>query len=94
MAEIIAEDFGSPPIKFLLDNGADVNAKDKYGLTAVHCAADRGNYAAVVQLLRSNSIAIEVPGLRVFEYDNVIVKVLVHLNSFFVACVEVKKCMQ
>ncbi|XP_063677555.1 transient receptor potential cation channel subfamily A member 1-like isoform X7 [Bolinopsis microptera] len=59
LSEILAEDFGSPPIQFLLDQGANVNAKDKYGLTALHCAADRGNYAAVVELLKHPSIIIE-----------------------------------
>ncbi|KAL5265325.1 hypothetical protein ACHWQZ_G006160 [Mnemiopsis leidyi] len=59
ISEIIAEDFGSPPVKFLLDQGANVNAKDKYGLTALHCAADRGNYAAVIELLKHPSIIIE-----------------------------------
>ena len=62
ISEIIAEDFGSPPVKFLLDQGANVNAKDKYGLTALHCAADRGNYAAVIELLKHPSIIIECQG--------------------------------
>ena len=58
----IAEEEGSPPIKFLAANGADVNAQDDYGLTPLHCAADRGNYPAVLELVKLDTVQVNLGG--------------------------------
>ena len=39
-----------------------MNAQDDYGLTALHCAADRGNYPAVLELLKINSVLVNLRG--------------------------------
>ncbi|XP_043192938.1 transient receptor potential cation channel subfamily A member 1 homolog isoform X2 [Amphibalanus amphitrite] len=43
-------------IDVLVDNGADVNAKDVYGLTSLHYAAMRGNDQAAQQLLQCSNV--------------------------------------
>ena len=45
---------------FLIDHGADVNARDKYKLTALHHAAIRGNKSAAERLLNTPGIEKEV----------------------------------
>ncbi len=45
--------------QFLIDNGALVNATDKYGLTALHHASIRGNVTAVRKLLAADGISRE-----------------------------------
>lgn len=58
---------GSPPIKFLAERGADVNAQDDYGLTALHCAADRGNYPAVLELLKLANVQVNLRGEKISQ---------------------------
>ena len=47
---------------YLLEQKANVNAKDFYGSTSLHFAAMRGNVMAVKQLLSQKGINIEVGG--------------------------------
>ena len=47
-------------IDVLVANGADVNAKDVYGLTSLHYAAMRGNDQAAQQLLQCPNVNPEV----------------------------------
>merc|ERR1719458_892995 len=44
---------------YLIDHGADVNARDKYKLTALHHAAIRGNKSAAERLLHTEGIERE-----------------------------------
>ena len=46
--------------QLLIDHGAEVNAVDKYKLTALHHAAIRGNLNAVKRLLDTTGIDREV----------------------------------
>ncbi|XP_037083097.1 transient receptor potential cation channel subfamily A member 1 homolog isoform X2 [Pollicipes pollicipes] len=46
-------------IQVLVANGADVNAKDMYGLTSLHYAAMRGNDLAAQQLLKCPNVNAE-----------------------------------
>ena len=43
-------------VDYLIDNGADINAQDKYGMTALHHTAIRGNRKALQRLLSSPGI--------------------------------------
>ena len=43
-------------MEFLIDNGADVNAEDTYGMTPLHHTAIRGNTDALKVLLNSSRI--------------------------------------
>ena len=43
-------------MEFLIDNGADVNAEDTYGMTPLHHTAIRGNIDALKVLLNSSRI--------------------------------------
>ena len=47
-------------MNFLIEEGASVNAKDKYELTALHHAAMRGNVSAIKRLLEDDGIEKEV----------------------------------
>ena len=38
-------------VQLLLENGADINAQDKYGMTPMHHTAIRGNRKALQRLL-------------------------------------------
>ena len=46
-------------VDYLVDNGADVNAQDKYGMTPMHHTAIRGNRKALQRLLISPGIIKE-----------------------------------
>ena len=37
-----------------------MNAQDEYGLTALHCAADRGNYPAVLELIKIDAVQVDI----------------------------------
>lgn len=58
---------GDTVILYLARQGADVNNKDKYGLTPLHYAAMRGNEKGVGELLDSKGIDIEV---RVLKFNS------------------------
>ena len=47
-------------ILYLASQGANVNARDKYGLTPLHYAGMRGNDDAAVDLLQLSNTNIEV----------------------------------
>ena len=47
-------------ILYLLENNANINARDYYGATPLHYAAQRGNVVAVKELLSDPNIDIEV----------------------------------
>ena len=47
-------------LRYLLEQRANVNAKDFYGLTPLHYAALRGNVTAVKMLLGQKTISLEV----------------------------------
>lgn len=47
-------------IQHFIQKGADVNSKDKHGLTPLHLAAMKGNTPAVNTLLEHEDIDIEV----------------------------------
>jgi len=52
-------DAGAEAIRFLLEKGANVNATDKYRLSALHHAAIRGNNGAVKELLAAEGVEKE-----------------------------------
>ncbi|XP_076357640.1 transient receptor potential cation channel subfamily A member 1 homolog isoform X2 [Tachypleus tridentatus] len=55
------KDSASPSVIEILESaGANVNAKDKYGMTALHYAAMRGNELAARELLNCSEINTEV----------------------------------
>ena len=47
-------------ILYLAGQGADVNARDKYGLTPLHYAGMRGNDDAALDLLQLSNTNLEV----------------------------------
>ena len=47
-------------MRMLIDNGADINARDKYKLTALHHAAIRGHVTAIQRLMMTPGIEKEV----------------------------------
>ena len=47
-------------ILYLLEHNANINARDYYGATPLHYAAQRGNFVAVKELLSDTNIDIEV----------------------------------
>ena len=46
-------------IEYLIENGADINAQDKYGMSPLHHTAIRGNQEALKVLLKSPGIVQE-----------------------------------
>ena len=49
------DDFTISTVKFLLDNGADVNSKDFENYTLLHRAVMMGNYSLIKFLLENNA---------------------------------------
>ena len=52
--------FAKSVILYLVKKGADVNVRDKYGLSPLHYAAMRGNEEATKELLSCSGIDLEV----------------------------------
>ena len=52
-------------ILYLLENNANINARDYYGATPLHYAAQRGNVIAVKELLSDPNIDIEVRSIMI-----------------------------
>ena len=46
-------------VQYLVENGADLNAPDKYGMAPLHHSAMRGNKKAMQRLLNSPGIVLE-----------------------------------
>ena len=55
---------------FLVQQGADVNIRDNYGMTPLHYAASKGNQTAVKELLQCEGIKVDVSCL-LFTYLSV-----------------------
>ena len=53
------EDNVEAVVEYLIDQGADINAQDKYGMTPLHHTAIRGNRKALQKLLSSPGIIKE-----------------------------------
>ena len=66
-------------MQLLIDNGADVNAKDKYHLTALHHAAIRGHVTAIQRLMQTPEIDKEVSTLT--SYNIIITIVYYHVRN-------------
>ncbi|MBV9265416.1 MAG: ankyrin repeat domain-containing protein [Acidobacteriaceae bacterium] len=62
-ASRVVPDGALPAVQFLLDDGADVNARDKFNYTALHGAAYRGENA-VVELLIAHGARLDVRSKR------------------------------
>jgi len=54
-------------IAFLVENGADPDARDNYGSTALHFAAMRGNETALLDLLCMKGVNIMVSKYCIFR---------------------------
>jgi ankyrin repeat protein len=54
-----AEDSVDAVVEYLVNNGADINAQDKYGMSPLHHSAMRGNKKAMLRLLSSPGIIKE-----------------------------------
>ena len=61
-------------ILYLLKNSADINARDYYGATPLHYAAQRGNLISVNELLTKKSIDIEV----CIDFSNITSAIIVY----------------
>ena len=51
---------------YLAHHGANVNQKDRYGLTPLHYSAMRGNDEAARELLMCSNIEIEVKKKKIY----------------------------
>ena len=57
-AEVVVED--ESIIDYLVENSADINCGDKYGLTPLHYACNKSNALATKELLRCSGVAVDV----------------------------------
>ena len=70
-------------ILYLARKGADVNARDKYGLTPLHYSAMRGNDDAALDLLQITETKIEVISqYSTMRIEKKIVKIKQHKIKF------------
>ena len=58
-AESCTADIVDSVIDYMISNGADINAEDKYEMTPLHHSAIRGNQQALERLLRTPGIIKE-----------------------------------
>jgi ankyrin repeat protein len=79
--QVAAQPNNSSLIEALIAAGADVNAQDKYGATALMCASHAGKLGNVKALLGSSNIDLKVQNrggytalmlAKHYHYDNIV----------------------
>jgi len=55
-------------VKFLIDNGIDINIQDKYGNMSFHLAAFNGNLQIVILLIENGAFAKKVTTMETHLY--------------------------